>query len=249
MRRLSLLIALVAFSVACQGTAGPTGSAGPRGEPGPAPTEQELRALVDQAVAARQEQLRGGQGSAGPQGAQGPEGKQGSPGSPGPEGKQGAPGPSGPEGKQGLPGPQASAGPEGQSGSLAPKVVAAQASQAPSSIRMAFGLAWASVASVSLTLDRPSQVVVTGALDVSASNRESFQFEVGVGTTPDAPTVVNRFRSQTSTEDGIFPVSIPATVSLGAGSRTVYLLARYVSGTASALTVTNGRLNVLVVPD
>jgi hypothetical protein len=91
--------------------------------------------------------------------------------------------------------------------------------------------------------------VVTAALDVGASNRESFQFEVGVGTTPDAPTVVNRFRTQTGTEDGVFPVAIPATVSLGAGSRTVYLLARYVSGTASALTVSNARLNVLVIPD
>lgn len=288
MRRLSLLIALVAFSVACQGTAGPAGPqgpAGPSGDPGPAPTEQQLRALVDQAVTARQEQLRAAQGPAGVQGPQGPEGKQGSPGpegkqgspgpegkqgsagppgpegkqgpagppgSPGTEGKQGAQGPSGPEGKQGAPGPQGStgpAGPQGQPGSPAPKLVAAQASQDPSSIRIASGQTWTGVASVSLTLDRASQIVVTAALDVGASNREFFQFEVGVGTTTDAPTVVNRFRTQTGTEDGSFPLAIPATLSLGAGSHTVRLLARYVTGSAGGLTVSNARLNVLVVPD
>lgn len=226
--------------------------------------------MVDQAVASRQEQFRGILGPIGPQGAQGPEGKQGpagppgpdgkpgpagppgpegKQGSPGPEGKQGAQGPVGPEGKQGPPGPQGPTGPQGGLGPSAPKIVAAQASQDPSSIRILAGLTWTSVASVSLTLDRPSQIVATAELDLSASNRETFRFEVGIGTTPDAPTFANTFRAQTGTEDASFLVPTQATVSLGAGSRTVFLLARYVTGTAGGLTVSNARLNVLVIPD
>jgi len=241
-----IIALLVAIAVGCQGTAGPAGPAGvqgPEGSVGPqgAPGPQGAQGLQGAAGLAGPAGEPGKLGPAGPQGIQGAAGPAGSS-----TGTQGPVGPQGPTGAQGATGP---AGPQGLPGAPALKVVAVQASQDPSSIRVTFGITWTTVVSIPLTLDRPSAIVVTGALDANASNRETFQFEVGVGTTPDGPTVQNVFHSQTGTEDGSFPMVVPATLSLGAGSHTVRLLARYVTGSASGITVKNARLNVLVVPD
>ena len=71
----SLLIVAVLALSACTGDQGPAGSVGPqgtqgqqgaRGESGPGPSEDQLRALIDEAITGRADELKGERGPRGP---------------------------------------------------------------------------------------------------------------------------------------------------------------------------------------
>lgn len=104
-------VAVLSVLVACKGPPGPTGAPGEQGAlgpTGPRPTEQELVALIEKAIATHREELEeqlrqviqqvvltNAEKLRGPQGERGPTGPQGYTGATGPQGPAGPPGPAG----------------------------------------------------------------------------------------------------------------------------------------------------------
>jgi hypothetical protein len=218
-----------------EGPTGPQGSAGPAGEqgvPGPTgPTGPQ-----------GPQGLTGSKGDIGPQGLQGPEGPQGPPGpagpsgpagEPGPQGPQGAIGPDGPQGEQGLSGPIGPAGPQGSQGPEGPAGPAGaigprgpQGESGPagadgriatwsarSSEIVAIGNTPRAVLSLRVDAERPSTLLVLGAVSVSAT-----------GTTRIAVVIDGKESDpvfRTDVRDAVIPLPIHCEQAIGAGSHSI----------------------------
>jgi hypothetical protein len=179
--RLFGIVSLAVIAILLLATCGALeGGEGPPGEPGDTPTKAELTSLVNQAITDRLDEVQGPPGPTGPEGPSGNVGPRGLPGGTGTQGTEGDKGPiglrgqgglqgdTGPQGVQGLPGLPGVQGLPGLPGTIADLDSPVTLSGVNFDLSVSQN-SWVPVISKSITITRPSKVLIIASATASMS--------------------------------------------------------------------------------
>ena len=203
---------------------------------GATPTEEQLLALVNEALTDRLAEVQGPRGPAGAQGPRGDDGAagvpgaRGEPGTQGPQGAQGGTGPRGLQGPAGIQGPQGLQGLQGLTGADGNlTIVAPTAALSGNDVDLTLNRNnWVSILSNPITLDRPAKVFAiasTTASFVCATGQQCVHdFTLALNTKLEDPGDSRQVQLSNITRSWDIPVSMAKTFSLPAGSHSIQLI-------------------------
>ena len=212
------------------------GAQGPPGDPGRTPTEKELTNLVNQAITDRLDEVQGPQGPEGPQGPSGEKGDRGSTGLRGPEGPEGSQGGIGLTGRQGLQGDTGLTGPQGAPGVQGPPGLPGAIAALDSPVTLSgldFDLSvsqqqWVSILSKTITIDRPSKVLLiasaTASMSCPISEECDYFFWIAVNIELVDPGDAREVQISRLKRQMTLPIALNRVIALDPGEYTVHVL-------------------------